>query len=389
MPRILLIRNYVPDKQESMQRFAAMLERGLPEQGWDVTVTEPPVRMGAGKDTTHGKGKWLGYVDKYLLARKSLRNFAMQSKADIVHVCDHSNAMYLPLFKGMPRLITCHDLLAVRCWLGEIPGERKSFTGGQQQRWILENLRRAPWVVCDSGATRDDLLRLAPQTAKRHSIIPVGLNHPFRPLGEGEVDERMRADATVRTALYNGDTRRPFIFHIGGNVWYKNKLGVVAIFKELLQQQSDLPHRLVMAGPPPPDDVREAAAELGERVCFLDKPDTDLVEALYSTASCFVFPSLAEGFGWPPIEAQACGCPVAVSDLEPLSGNCGEAAVRFDPQQPAEAARAILPLLTDPAHIQAAREASLCNAKRFTPEAMVAAYVQLYQKLLDENPASG
>src|SRR5947209_6612567 len=108
--KVILLANYLPDAQESMERFASVMADGLRRRGHAVRIIRPQPRL-AKQNTTSGIGKWLGYVDKYVLFPSDLKQ--QLSWADVVHICDHSNSVYLEHMQGKPHLITCHDLLAV------------------------------------------------------------------------------------------------------------------------------------------------------------------------------------------------------------------------------------------------------------------------------------
>ncbi|HEX6773614.1 MAG TPA: glycosyltransferase family 1 protein, partial [Acidobacteriaceae bacterium] len=90
--KILLVGNYAPDRQDSMQLYASMMEKGLRARGHEVRLLQPPAVLGNRVAESSPFFKWLGYTDKFLLFRRKLRRAA--AKADIVHLCDHSNAMY-------------------------------------------------------------------------------------------------------------------------------------------------------------------------------------------------------------------------------------------------------------------------------------------------------
>src|SRR5215469_1983843 len=107
--KVLLISNYRPDKQQSMLRYTEMLWRELRNQGHEVRVVHPPVVLGGFSFLPASLQKWIGYVDKYLFAPAYFHRQAR--RADIVHICDHSNAMYLRCAGTTPVLITCHDLI--------------------------------------------------------------------------------------------------------------------------------------------------------------------------------------------------------------------------------------------------------------------------------------
>ena len=105
----------------------------------------------------------------------------------------------------------------------------------------------------------------------------------------------------------------------------------------------------------------------------------DELVSLYRRASALVFPSLYEGFGQPPLEAMACGCPVASSNAASLPEICGDAARYFDPDDPDEMADAVLEVLTDP---EPWRERGLRRAALFTWEHTARAHEDVYRELL-------
>src|SRR6185503_1919279 len=133
--RILLVGNYALDNQASMLRYADMLCRGLGQRGHTVELMQPPPVLGHLFKTPLVR-KWLGYVDKYILFPFRLRSRAREF--DLVHVCDHSNSMYLTHAGSRPASITCHDLLAIGSAMGKYPEQKIAVSGRVQQRWILK-----------------------------------------------------------------------------------------------------------------------------------------------------------------------------------------------------------------------------------------------------------
>src|SRR5262245_14146875 len=156
---VLLIGNYPLDRQQSMQRFATMMLHGLIDAGIDADLIAPRPVLGKFRGAGGFVAKWLGYIDKFVLFRRQLAN-ALCQKPSVVHICDHSNAVYRGRIDNVPVVVTCHDLLAVRGALGEETNCPASSTGKILQRWILRGLRSADEVVCDSLATETDARRL-------------------------------------------------------------------------------------------------------------------------------------------------------------------------------------------------------------------------------------
>jgi len=365
--KILLLGNYENLRQQSMQRFAQMLREGLTPAGHEVRLVRPPVWLGRLRRGETGLAKWIGYLDRFVLYPPLLRRQIRW--ADVVHVCDQANAVYVSHLRGKPHVITCHDLLAIRAALGEIGDSPTGWSGRLYQRWILRSLRRARAVACVSHQTAEELRRVADIPKAHVTVVHNALNYPYRPMPTAEADAHLHALAL--------DPGQALFVHVGGNQWYKNRLGVLRLFAELVRQPAFARHRLVMAGKPWTGAMRALAADLkltdrvGERV----EVSNEQLRALYSRAEALLFPSLAEGFGWPIAEAQACGCPVVTTGCAPMTEVGGDAAIYIDPADLPAAAQTTARALMDGARW---RSAGLDNARRFSTQAMVEGYLQCY-----------
>ena len=383
--RILLVANYEPDGQVSMLRYAAWLERALKARGYQVTVAEPRAffsRLAWGS----GLKKYIGYLDKFLIFPPRLRRLARTH--DLVHVLDHSNSMYLRTVRGKPSLITCHDVLAVRAARGEFPQALTGWSGRLLQRWILSGLRGARHVLCVSGKTAGDLKALIESSGKDTEetdkncaelrVICNPLNWSYR------TGAALPEDLTSRLGLRPGER---YFLHVGGNQWYKNRAGVLSIFARLAGMVEFSSARLVMAGKPLPGELRAAIhrERLEGRVIEAVDATSEELQALYGNALALLFPSLEEGFGWPILEAQACGCPVIASRRPPMTEVAGEAAILIDPAEPQAAAMAIAAGLKGSEQLRAA---GFKNLKRFDAEAIADRYCAFYESILGHAPAS-
>lgn len=342
-----------------MLRFADALARGLLAAGVEITVARPAPFFGRLRPARSGLGKWLGYLDKFLLFPPRLRSLAAQ--AELVHIVDHSNAMYVRQAAGRPHLVTCNDLLAVRSALGEFPQNPTGWSGRILQRWIASGLRCARRITCISAATRADVIRLFPGREETVSVTYMGHNFPYAP---------------VKDPAAQGAPAEPYLLHVGGDQWYKNRKGVLDIYRELRRQRGDATPGLILVGPP--------IAETIPGVEVRQKVDNTALAALYSGAELLLFPSLEEGFGWPPIEAQACGCRVLTTRKAPMTETCGETAFYLeDPTDAMEGAAAIRQALAQPAEERAKLiAAGLANAARFSTERMISEYLAIYRSLV-------
>lgn len=358
--RVLLIGNYANNKQESMQRFAELMSRLLAQCGHEVRLVVPRARLGKLRAEEGGIGKWLGYIDRFVLWIPQLRRDVRW--ADFVHVCDHVNAVYLPLVSCKPYLVTCHDMLAIRSALGDIPSQRVSWTGRIYQRWILASLKRARRVVCVSLETQQDFLRVTGVPAERTEVVPNGLNYEFEPM---KTD-----DAAPHLRNLGLDSIGGFLLHVGGNQWYKNRSGVLEIFEAIARTPGFERLELVMAGKQWSSELRSmvSQSQFKRRVREIVGASNEELQALYSTARALIFPSLYEGFGWPIIEAQACGCLVFTSDRAPMNMIGGNGAMYFNPGDICSARALIVPYVRDgdvSGKVSAAlRNAGFTNARK-------------------------
>jgi glycosyltransferase involved in cell wall biosynthesis len=274
--KILLVGNYAPDRQESMLRYTAMLREGLLGAGLDVEVVAPRQVLNHSGRPASGLWKWVGYLDKFVLHPGELARAARD--VDVVHVCDHSNALYVPGRSATPYVVTCHDLLAVRGALGEDTDCPASFMGRRLQRSILDGLRRAHAVACVSGATLRDAQRLMNGYAGELLVAPNSLNYPYRKLESGMVAERLAQIPELRGV-------REYVLNIGSNLRRKNRETAMEAIAGIADEWQG---RIVFAGQPLSSELKSLAARLGilDRIVEVPKPGSELLEALYN-GCCF------------------------------------------------------------------------------------------------------
>ncbi len=382
--RILLLGNFAPDRQESMLRFATQLASGLRADGHEVDAWSPEPRLVRllPRYRYGGTAKFVGYLDKFLLFPRRVRaRLSAEHPAAVVHIVDHANAVYAPLFAGRPVMATCHDLLQIRAARGEFAQHRVSALGRRYQSWILRNLGRLTHVATPSQQTAFDVERLAGVSSRRVSVIPLGLNHAFHPMPAATARltvGRMLVERRLPAGLLEHGGRG-FIVNVGGGQWYKNRRGLLEIYAHLRGRLRPSP-RLLLVGKPLAPELVACTRQLGlaEDVICVSGVSAAELQAIYSTAAALLFPSWYEGFGWPVAEAQACGCPVFATEHPPMTEVGGDGAGYFDPAQPAAAAQRIADAWPARAEL---RERGLRRAVEWAPERMIERYVALYRRV--------
>jgi alpha-1,3-rhamnosyl/mannosyltransferase len=237
-----------------------------------------------------------------------------------------------------------------------------------QQRLVLRAvLRNAARVIVPSRFSADRVADVAGIPAERIAVIPYGVDARFSP---GEPDA---------AALRRLGVERPYVLTVGALQPRKNIEGVLTAFERLTT-----PHRLVVAGGRGWGDeglVRRAEA-LGPRAVLTGHVEDDELVALYRGADAFVFPSRYEGFGFPPLEAMACGTAVVASDRTSVPEVVGDAALTVSPDDPAAVAAALERVLGDPAERERLRANGLERAREFSwrrcAEATAAVYADVH-----------
>jgi glycosyltransferase involved in cell wall biosynthesis len=377
--RFILIANYPPDKQESMKKYAVNLMEGLIKNDADAEIWYPTVFFGYGwKSTISGIGKWLGYVDKWILFPLILRARLMfmsksSAKQLFFHVCDHSNSPYLKSLPAGRSGITCHDVLAIRGALGfEDAYCPASPTGKILQKWILNNLKKAQILTAVSNLTMNQLLDLCENelaASQNWKVIHNSFNADFWPMDKSESERLVAA-----TGIAVGES---FLLHVGSALPRKNRNMLLSMVNVLGDKWNGL---ICFAGQPIDDKLASEAKDLGltGRVVSIVKPDHQTLVALYSTCTAFIFPSFSEGFGWPLIEAQACGAPVIASNVEPMPEVSGGTAIHADPDRPEDFARGFLSIL-DESTRKDLIQSGYNNAKRFDSGLLAKEFIKLYK----------
>jgi len=267
-------------------------------------------------------------------------------------------AHVLPLLHPRRSVVTVHDL-----GFRYFPQAHRPL-----DRWYLEwsthyHARAAAHLLADSEATKQDLMEAYGVPPRRIAVVYPGRDESLQPVTDPSAIKRVKSRYGI-----SGD----YILHIGTLHPRKNVLRLVEAFallrKDLGPWASDW--KLVLAGRKGwlYEPLFRCVAGLGleGKVVFTGYiPQADLAPLL-SGAHCFAFPSLYEGFGFPVLEAMACGTPVICSDTSSLPEVAGDAALRVDPQDTEAWAEALRQLLTDAELRQALIQRGYHQAQRFS-----------------------
>ncbi len=184
---------------------------------------------------------------------------------------------------------------------------------------------------------------------------------------------------------YDRIVDKPYLLFVGNRKRHKNLSLLVKAFAIIKEK---IPHYLVIAGGKEREkdevDILVEDLNIRERVIQLIKPSDEVIMSLYRFADLFVFPSLLEGFGLPPLEAVSLGCPVILSDIPILREIFGEAGFYFNPHSEEDLAKTILKVISDEESKIELLEKQKERLKMFDKNKIVDQYISLFERIVGE-----
>jgi glycosyltransferase involved in cell wall biosynthesis len=236
--------------------------------------------------------------------------------------------------------------------------------------------RLADAIIAPSAATRQDLVARFPAAAGKVNVIPLAPDQRFVPL---------RAEESRPVLDRHGLSYRDYLLFVG-NIEPRKNLGALLEAYTRMRTATSLSPRLAIAGGEGwrNQSIRRAAAAspFAADIRFLGHvPETDL-PALLNGALAFVYPSLYEGFGLPPLEAMACGTPVITSDRSSLPEVVGDAALLVDPHDRRQLADAMTRVTTEEPLRDDLRARGLKQARRYSWDETARLTVEVYERVV-------
>jgi len=288
-----------------------------------------------------------------------LPRYVRRRKVELFHGTNYD----VPLWRQCATVLTIHDLSH---FLHSKTHETRSVRRARRRLPVMA--RAADAIITPTESVRREVCEHLKTGSEKVFAIPEAARACFRPLAFAETEE-------VRQRLGIGDD---FLLAVGTLEPRKNLLTLVNAFEQLTRARSEENTQLVIAGGrgwlSGPLFAALEKSPARDRILLTDYLHDEDLRALYAACRAFIYPSIYEGFGLPPLEAMACGAPVIVSRIPSLEETAGGKALLFDPQNADELAQKILELLTDEnarrklstAGQQRAAEFSWANTARLT-----------------------
>jgi len=321
--------------------------------------------------------KFTNHFDRLMRYPIELPQLISKKGIDIFHITDHVNSY---LISGLPKhrtVITCHDiipLLASHGYFERIKISKKSLW---HFNYRIKGLKTAAHVIAVSENTKKDLVRFNLCKPDKISVVHAGTNHNYRPYS---VEKRR-----ILRSNYNFNDKF-VLLHVGSSLFYKNIEGIIEALRILDKFDKFV---FLKAGQPFTDhqiDLIERYKLTGKIVHIGAPKNVEEMQDIYNMANSLVFPSHYEGFGWPPLEAMACGIPVICSDKGALGEIVQSAAIICDALSPESLASKIR-LLQENSELQ---QDMICNGllhfKKFTWEkTMTEELLGIYKRVIQNS----
>ncbi len=307
---------------------------------------------------------WGHYARRNILLPLKLKNLGL----DVVH--DLMQEGFLSFNPPFSKIITIHDLTFLHSL------KPASMKGKIYRKLIYSQiLKGMDRIIAVSQATERDLVKYFKLPEEKIRVIYEAVDERFKPLGEGEI-----AEVKQKYAL-----DFPFILYVGLLMPKKNIPNLIRAYHKL--RETDLRHKLVIVGRKVPKTSTAEIFETVDRlnlqrdVIFTEYVPGDDLPGLYNAADLFVFPSLFEGFGLPPLEAMACGTPVITSNVTSLPEVVGDAGITVNPYDADRLAEAMHEVLTNEGLREEMIEKGLKRAKTFSLEKEARETLRVYEEV--------
>lgn len=341
------------DHTYSIDRYVRELTRSFPSTVQAKLVQYPTSRALLQKQ-----------IDRYW----GYTRYAVGQQGDFNVIGEAGYSYLLSALNGRKTICVCHDVHGLTTYTG--PHTVKYRFYYLRYRSALRFLTKAKFVVTVSHDSKTQLLKLCPFLSEER-VVPVhnGLDDHWRRPASMELREHL-------SHKYHLKGKR-IVLHVGDDIWYKNVAGLIRAFARL--NSSEL--ILVQVGNLTQETLSIAAGlRVRNKIVQLTGLSDDELATLYQMAEVLVFPSFAEGFGWPPLEAMACGCPTVCSTAESLREICGDASVFVDPHDTCDIANVISMVLSETDLRQSLIAKGRMNADRFSWRTTANTFLELFQR---------
>ncbi len=377
------ILSWVVDLNENktgVDTYAYNLIKNMIKLGWSKNIRLIHYKKeGLSSDWIYDEDNEINIPDSNLIVREiiSIPSTLNNIDIDVLHFPEYHHDFFVSFFiNRTPKIVTIHDLTPLI--LPETHGTR--FRLWWRWKFTLKLVKnRIDHVIAVSESTKNDCVKYLNIPKEKITVIHNAVNEIYQPLEDKKkIEEHLKKEYKIDY---------PFILFVGTLEGRKNIPQLIKAFYEVKKQGLD--HKLILVGmrgwksEPIFDTINKLG--LDDDIIFPGYiPNNDLVE-LYNVADVFVYPSLYEGFGLPPLEAMSCGCPVITSNTSSLPEVVGDAGILIDPHDVDGLTEAIYKVLSNKELRAEMVTKSVERAKLFSWQRVAEETWKVYETIYGQN----
>lgn len=364
MKPIVLLKDFKEDYRFSMDIYAESLSKALQEYDSDAfEIHDFTPKMPA-----FLQNKWGMRFARYILYPLQIP----RKTTTLYHIIDHGYGHLIFLLNPNKTVITVHDLIPVVRWkngIPHVPSKRIPLLA----LFSLQGIKRAKRVITDSECTTRDIVHYIGCDPEKIKVVYPGIDPMFQPYSSEE--------KTLAKARWFGDDPHGQYVLIMGDQFYKNPETVLETI-QLLNQQGHKSIRIVKTREP--DNYWNSLINKyggKDLVIHVGDVSREKIPDLINAVDLLFFPSLYEGFGWPPLEAMACGIPVVSSNAGSLPEVIGNVGIMHDPKDVTGFAHEIDRILNDTEYRDLLIAQGFKQASKFTWQSAASEIVEIYKEM--------
>lgn len=326
-------------------------------------IDDPPLKRAEWVETED-----IGPARRLIWEQTTLPGLARRSRLDILHSLHYTRPVFLPC----KSVVTFHDMTFFLFPHLHTRPKRLFFPAAMRM-----SARRSQALIADSENTRRDAMRILNLPGEKITTVLCGIGPEFRPIGDTEALEACRR-------RYN--LPKSFILYVGTVEPRKNLPMLLKAYARLAAAEAQIPLVIVGRRGWMYEEVYELVEtlQISERVLFTGYIPAEDLPMVYNLTEFFVYPSLYEGFGFPPLEAMACGAPVITTAISSMQDQVGAAGLLTPPGDEQALFEAMRRLVQDDGLRRGLSEKGILHATRFSWPNTARDTLRVYQKVFGE-----
>ncbi len=374
--KIIIFRNYKEECQLSMKGYADCLSQNLKRKfpHWYILDYYPKfIDFKSAKNSLLLR-KSIDFFNRYFYYPHQIKKMS----ADVYHIIDQGNALFLKKLDPNRTIVTCHDIIPLLLEKNFFPGIKKPPLALKIFKISMKYIKEAKYIFADSENTANDLLKYCLIPKEKIIKIINSTFYPFQKLPKEKVE--------IYKNKFKIDTNKLIILNVGNNNFYKNIPRLLTTLNKLPEKIDGKDWLFYHIGPSYNKKMLEIVDNslILKKIHQLGTLDYNELEFFYNIADLLFFPSIYEGFGMPVLEAMKCGLAVLCSDIPPLKEIGNDAVVYADPYNIEEMKEKLIYILKNEEYRKYIAEKGFERAKSFNWNDTIESIASYYKRIAEQ-----